>query len=193
MDDTAPDVLSIDDSELDLSSAHVTLRPMARSDARAIQAYASDPRVLEHLSLEPETLKQTEAYVTDALADNIVRPRIRYRLAVVSRHRGGLIGDCVLRIEQPVRDRQGEIGFLLRPDQWNLGFGTEVARLLLELGFRRVGLHRIYGLVRPQNAASIRVLEKQGMRLDGRLREHRRIRGAWQDSLIYGLLEDEWD
>jgi [ribosomal protein S5]-alanine N-acetyltransferase len=185
------EILSISDADIRLSSARTTLRPMERSDAPSIQGYANDLRVLEHLALEPETLAQTEVYIADALADNERQPRVRYRLSVVSREDGVLIGDCVLRIDVPVRDRQGEIGIVLRPDRWDLGFGTDVAKLLAEFAFRRIGVHRIYAHVRPQNAASIRVLEKVGMRLEGRFREHRRIRGTWQDSLIYGLLEDD--
>jgi RimJ/RimL family protein N-acetyltransferase len=185
------EIQSIDDAALDVISERVRLRPITGSDAEAIHAYVNDPLTLEHLALERQTPAQTEAYVADALTDNSRRPRVRYRLVVVSREQGEVLGDCLLRIDVPLHDRQGEIGFLLRPDQWDRGFGTELARLLVELGFRRIGLHRIYAHVRPDNARSVRVLEKLGMRLEGRFREHRWIRGNWRDSLLYGLLEHE--
>jgi hypothetical protein len=36
------------------------------------------------------------------------------------------------------------------------------------------------------------VLEKVGLRLEGRLRENEYFKGRWLDTLIYGLLESEW-
>jgi [ribosomal protein S5]-alanine N-acetyltransferase len=42
------------------------------------------------------------------------------------------------------------------------------------------------------NAASARVLEKVGLRREGRLREADWFKGRWWDGLIYGMLEDEW-
>jgi RimJ/RimL family protein N-acetyltransferase len=191
VDPNRPDIKSIDDANISLSSTRIALRPMAPADAPRIQAYSSDSRVLEHLALQPQTLAQTEDYIADALADSARRPRIRYRLSVVPREPGEPIGDCVLRIDLPVIDQQGEIGFVLSPDRWNRGFGTEVARLLVRLGLHGVGLHRVYAHVRPENAASIRVLEKVGMRLEGRLREHRLIRGVWRDSLVYAVLDSD--
>jgi ribosomal-protein-alanine N-acetyltransferase len=42
------------------------------------------------------------------------------------------------------------------------------------------------------NVASTRVLEKVGMRLEGRLRDKEYDKGRWWDRLLYGLLGDEW-
>ena len=41
--------------------------------------------------------------------------------------------------------RRGQIGFALHPDQWGYGLGTETVRLLLDLGFHHLELHRIWG------------------------------------------------
>ncbi len=43
----------------------------------------------------------------------------------------------------------------------------------------------------PENVASARVLEKVGMRREGRLRDHRYAKGRWRDSLLYAILEGE--
>lgn len=53
-----------------------------------------------------------------------------------------------------------------RASRWK-GLATEACRASLEFGFATLGLERILGLVLPENAASIRVLEKVGMRPDG--------------------------
>lgn len=59
-------------------------------------------------------------------------------------------------------------------------------------GFRELGLHRVYATCRPVNVACSRVMEKVGMQQEGHLRQHRWMKGAWHDSLLYAILEDEW-
>jgi RimJ/RimL family protein N-acetyltransferase len=46
--------------------------------------------------------------------------------------------------------------------------------------------------VGPDNAGSIAVARKLGMRYEGRLRNHVFTNGAWRDSLLYAALEHEW-
>ena len=43
------------------------------------------------------------------------------------------------------------------------------------------------------NAGSAHVLEKLGMRQEGRLREHEYYKGRWWDTLLFGMLDDEWE
>ena len=54
------------------------------------------------------------------------------------------------------------------------------------------GLHRIFATCDVRNLASANVLEKVGMRREGRLREDKCVRGQWRDSYVYGILEHEW-
>ena len=73
-----------------------------------------------------------------------------------------LIGQCFLLTRD--EKRQGEIGFVLNRHYWGCGYMTEAARAVLQYGFQRLNLHRIYATCRPANVASTRVLEKLGMR-----------------------------
>lgn len=55
------------------------------------------------------------------------------------------------------------LGYRFDAGYWGQGYATEVAFAARDLGLRTLGLDCLYGLVRPQHAASIRVLEKIGM------------------------------
>jgi RimJ/RimL family protein N-acetyltransferase len=44
----------------------------------------------------------------------------------------------------------------------------------------------------PRNAASARVLEKLGMRLEAHLVENEWVKGEWQSELVYAMLAREW-
>ena len=54
-----------------------------------------------------------------------------------------------------------------------------------------LGLHRVWATADPENVASIRVLEKLGMRREGVLRRNVFVRGAFRDSAVYSVIEDE--
>jgi RimJ/RimL family protein N-acetyltransferase len=53
-------------------------------------------------------------------------------------------------------------------------------------------MHRIWAGCLAENTASARVLEKLGMRLEGRLRDNEFFKGSWWDALIYAILDHEW-
>lgn len=112
-------------------------------------------------------------------------------LAVVLREEGSVIGDLSLMwISREHAD--GEIGFLFHPDHQGRGYALEASRVLLELGFRELGLHRLTGRVDARNAPSIRLMEKLGMRREAHLVENEWVKGEWQSERVYALLEHEW-
>lgn len=72
------------------------------------------------------------------------------------------------------------------------GYGEAALRALLDYGFGKVGLHRIFGEIYAHNEANVHLFEKVGFALEGRLRHRQFHKGQWIDSLVYGMLEGEW-
>jgi RimJ/RimL family protein N-acetyltransferase len=56
-----------------------------------------------------------------------------------------------------------EVGWMIDRARWGEGLATEGGRAAMQFAFDRLDLKRISSLIRPQNAASIRVAEKLGM------------------------------
>jgi [ribosomal protein S5]-alanine N-acetyltransferase len=102
-----------------------------------------------------------------------------------------LIGSCGVRKEKP-NDRKGELGFEIAPDFWGQGYASEAARAMLGFAFGEMRLHRIFAACLAANRAAGRVAEKAGMKLEARLRHNEWIKGQWHDTLIYGILEQEF-
>ena len=57
-----------------------------------------------------------------------------------------------------------ELAYELSPEWWGRGLATEASRVCLHYAFEEVGLERVVAGVEPQNVASIKVIEKLGMR-----------------------------
>jgi ribosomal-protein-alanine N-acetyltransferase len=85
---------------------------------------------------------------------------------VTVRESGTPIGYCGF-FHQTVDDiAEIEIGYRLHPDYWNRGFATEAAGAVRDCGFGEWKLTRLISLIHPDNAASRRVAEKNGMTLE---------------------------
>jgi RimJ/RimL family protein N-acetyltransferase len=77
-------------------------------------------------------------------------------------------------------------------EYWGKGIGTEVHLRLIDWGFRSLGLHKIWADIRADNIAIIKVIEKLGFKVEGRLREEKNIGGQRVDVVRIGLLRDEF-
>jgi ribosomal-protein-alanine N-acetyltransferase len=69
---------------------------------------------------------------------------------------------------------------------------TQAVGEVIRFGFRAMKLNRIQGRCEVENVASIRVMEKAGMRLEGVLREHEYSEGRYLDIVMYSILRREW-
>lgn len=84
--------------------------------------------------------------------------------------------------------QSGQIGYWMGVDHAGKGQMLEALNLVVGFGFETLRLHRIEAACIPDNARSIRVLEKAGFQREGLLRSYLRINGVWQDHFLYALV-----
>lgn len=173
-----------------LVTPRLLLREFVADDWPAVLAYQSDPRYLRYYAWTERTEAEVRALVQRFLDWQGEEPRLKFQLAVTLADGGQLIGNCGIRLEK-AGAREGEVGYEIDPLYWGRGYATEAARAMVRFGFGELGLHRIRGHTVAENVASQRVMEKLGMRCEGRLRENEWFRGRWWDTLVYGVLEQD--
>jgi ribosomal-protein-alanine N-acetyltransferase len=71
------------------------------------------------------------------------------------------------------------------------GVATASVALLVDHCFAAAGLHRLEATVRPENAASVRVLTKAGFRQEGLFRQYLDVAGAWRDHLCFAIVNED--
>lgn len=174
-----------------LRTPRLILREFEETDLPAVHEFGSDPEVYRYQRFGPRTLEQSREYVLRAIARSREQPRRHYEAVVILKAEQRVIGACRLTVSDG-ENRQGDIGYDLNRGQWGKGLGTEAAWRLVSFGFDELKLHRICATCHVLNKASARVLEKCGMALEGRLREHIFSKGVWRDDLQYSILEQEW-
>jgi RimJ/RimL family protein N-acetyltransferase len=78
---------------------------------------------------------------------------------------GELIGWCGLKYHPDAHVT--DVGYRLPKKFWGQGFASEAALATIKVGFEKIGLQKIVAHARKENSASIRVLEKCGMKITG--------------------------
>lgn len=83
------------------------------------------------------------------------------------------------------------LGYWMGAPHAGRGFMTDAVFAAVQFAFASLRLNRLEAACLPGNAASKRVLEKAGFRLEGRARRYLKIDGRWQDHDLYALLHDD--
>jgi RimJ/RimL family protein N-acetyltransferase len=175
---------------LPVRTERLILREFVKSDFDAVFAYSSDPKVTRYLFFGPRDADSTAEYLEELLASQIEQPRTRFELAVEETASGRVIGACDLSlIEANVVD----LGYMLGTPDWGKGYATEISQALLEAAFRELRAERVISTVDVNNGASIRVLEKIGMRWEAVFRRHRRAKNRWWDCHMFVMPREVWE
>jgi len=102
-----------------------------------------------------------------------------------------IIGTCSY-VQIDPHFKVAELGYALSSDYWGMGLASEAALALVNFGFSHVGFQRIEARCMVENAASVRVLEKVGMRLEGVLRKGIYCKGAARDLRLYAVTDEDY-
>ena len=175
---------------LPVRTARLSLREFVAADFGAVYAYSSDPRVTRYLFFGPRDQESTAEYLEELLESQREQPRMRFELAVEEAGSGVVIGACDLSL---IEAKVVDLGYMLSAEQWGKGYATEIAAALVEAAFLELRAERVISTVDVNNKASIRVLEKIGMRWEAVYRKHRRAKNRWWDCHLFTLPREVWE
>ena len=145
-----------------LETERLLLREYVEDDAQAFFKLNSDPEVLRFV---PDKQLLTVEQARQILLDHPIADYRKYgfgRGACILKSTGEQIGFAGLKYLEELGEV--DVAFRLTPAHWGQGLATEAALASVRFGFADLGLKRIIGLVMPENIASVRVLEKTGLR-----------------------------
>jgi ribosomal-protein-alanine N-acetyltransferase len=150
---------------IEIGTERIKIRPLSMGDAEDLHAIVSQERVVEFLPedvLSREETEQILGWLIECYDRNTPERILKFTAAVTLRETDRLIGWCGLG-PLDFDESEIELYFGVSPEHWGKGIATEAGASMLAYGFRCLGLDRIVAVVRPENVASKRVLEKLGM------------------------------
>ena len=145
-----------------LETERLLLREYVEEDAEAFFKLNSDPEVLRFV---PDKRLLNVEQARQILVDHPIADYRKYgfgRGACILKSTGEQIGLAGLKYLEELGGV--DLAFRLMPIHWGQGLATEASLASVRFGFSDLGLKRIIGLVMPENTASVRVLEKTGLR-----------------------------
>jgi RimJ/RimL family protein N-acetyltransferase len=170
-----------------LRGEKVALRAVERDDLAWIWELRND-EAIEVLAFGPPTprsMAEMEAWFERTLAD-------RDSHVFVIEADGAPVGMCNLR-DIDALSRRADLGISLAREQIGRGYGSDATRVLLEYGFRHLNLHRISLDTLATNERALRAYLACGFVEEGRLRAYGWSQGRYVDSILMGILREEWE
>ena len=174
-----------------IRTPRLLVREFQPSDREALLAIVRDPSQIEHMLLFLDTEEQLDGFLAMVMKEANAEPRHQWHFAVEDGASGQYLGSCCLMVEHD-SPSSAELGYWFLREAWGKGYATESSAAMLELGFRRLRFHRVWGKCHVHNPASAKVMEKLGMSYEGTLREHVWLRDHFRSSRIYGMLAGEY-
>jgi [ribosomal protein S5]-alanine N-acetyltransferase len=168
----------------------LTLRYARPEDASALYELGRDPEVSRWFSWGPyEEVAEATAFIERMREQREAGERLEF---VIADERDRPIGITGLS-EFARRDRRAVVGTWLGREHWGSGANAEAKALVLALGFRTLGLQRISAYAHPDNARSLRALERLGFVDEGTLVAWHLHHGERRDVRILRLLLEDWE
>ena len=173
-----------------LESERLLFRAFTIKDAEHIQSIRSNDLVMSYMDSDyHKTIADSEHFILK----NLERYQNKTGLfwAIIDKKENQFIGDFafwnIIR-----ENHRAEIGYSLKPEFWNKGFMTETLKCLIGFGFQELNLHSFEAEINPKNKNSERALVKIGFQKEAYFKENRFFNGAYLDSEIYSLLEENF-
>ncbi len=168
-----------------LETERTGLRPLTPADATdEYLAWLNDHEVTRGLETGafPSTKESLLDFIkkTSGSRENII-------FAIVDKSTGKHIGNIKLGNIHWIH-RHGELGILIgEKSAWGQGHGTDACKLLVQYAFEKLNLRKVWLAVFSNNPGAIRVYEKLGFEVEGRLREHVYTDGKFADKLLMSV------
>ncbi|PGZ95219.1 GNAT family N-acetyltransferase [Bacillus pseudomycoides] len=174
-----------------LTTERLCLRPLTIQDALDVFEYASNTKISTYTVWYPhETLQDSQIFVQSILDQYENGEMATYGIELKEEKK--IIGTCGF-IDYEESHHKAELAYALSPDYWGRGIATEAAKACIHYGFEVLQLNRIEAGCHASNVQSERVMKRLGMQYEGTLRKDMFVKGAYRDTKMYAILQDEYN
>jgi RimJ/RimL family protein N-acetyltransferase len=147
---------------LSISTPRLLLRELKSADAPALFEVLGDPETMRFYP-RPYSREEVDEWIGRQIGRYAMGAGL---LGVVLRDSGTLIGDCGLVWQEVEGVEEPEIGYHVHREHQGRGYATEAARAVRDYAFGTLGCDHVISMIRPENLASRRVAEKNGLTVD---------------------------
>jgi len=136
----------------------------------------------------PQSRAAVKKWVDEAAGNRPETHKVDFVIETLAGEHAGVIG--VPEFEQ--RNGTFKYGVAIRAQHQRKGYASEAIMILLRHYFNELRYHKVNATVYSFNEASIKLHERLGFQLEGRLRQMIYTHGTYHDELIFGLTAEEF-
>ena len=177
---------------IELESERLIYRKFRECDFPIVFDWLNNAENMKYRTGEPRSEAEVRNYLTWAITGAEAEECNNYEFAVVFKNDNTLIGAATL---MHVSDNP-EIGWTIHRDYWRQGYGTEIGKTMLKLGFDILSLRRIIAGCNARNEGSYKIMERIGMRREAHFVKaqlgNSALNHEWCDRFQYAILQEEW-
>jgi ribosomal-protein-alanine N-acetyltransferase len=176
-----------------LTSGRVGLRPIRHRDRRAWLRLRRENRewLREWDATMPPGGPTRASSFTRMVRDLRALAREGRALPFVVTYDGEMVGQVTVSNIVWGSARWAQIGYWIDEAHAGRGIIPTAVAMAVDHAFGELGLHRIEIAIRPENPASLRVVEKLGFTRIGEAPRYLHINGAWRDHVLFALTAEE--
>lgn len=178
------------------NSDRLCFREFSSADFALFYAVFSNEQVMHYALIDKFDSEKDILPFFERVMDNYTRKidRKAFEFAVYLSSDNSFVGFASIEIHN--KNTAGgcaEIGYFLLPQFWGKGYATEIAKMLVAVCFKVLGLHRVSARCNSNNLRSEKVMKKAGMIKEGELKKVRFKHNQWVNELQYGILVEDWE
>ena len=159
------------------------LRAWRPNDLENLVKYANNPKIAQNLTDAfpyPYTEEKGIQFIEMAVSHDI------QRIFCIDIN-GEALGAIGIHPQTDIYCKNAELGYWLAETQWGKGLITEAIKQIVDYGFQKFDITRIFARPFGHNIASQKVLEKAGFTLEAKLEKTLYKNGEYLDELIYAV------
>ena len=173
----------------ELNTERLHLRKMNVADSPQLFKIWSDPDVTKFMNITSFTHEE-QAFEMIEILDELAQDQKAIRFTIIERQSNEIIGSCGFN-SIDFENEKAEIGYDIAKAFWGKGYAPESINALLDYAFQTLKLNRIEAKVEPENANSIKVLNKLNFTFEGTLRQYEKAKGNFIDINMYSRLKTD--
>jgi len=170
-----------------LETERLILRELTELDAPALFTLRSDDVVMKYLD-RPKcaSLEAARQFIIKLIEERKANDNVNWGISLKSTQQ--VIGTiCYWQLDKA--HHRAEMGYMLLADFHKKGYASEAIKKVLAYGFDQMQLHSIEAQVNPNNADSIKLLERNHFIREGYYRENYYWQGKFTDTGVYSLIK----
>lgn len=172
-----------------LETERLILRNFTKDDAHDILEFRGNPVTMQYIP-RPVANSLEDVYPVIDMLTSFNANNEKLNWAVVDKETNKVIGIFgYVRFNQ--ESYRAEVGYTLHEDYHGTGIASEALKVVLEYGLKHMGVHAIEAVIRTENIASMKLVEKANFTKNGTFKDYIFFDGQFYDAVIYSLIKGD--